>query len=139
MKYGVPVLIGLLATMLTGLILCPMVYIVLFNFPELVFFQPLPSSSWMNNIVIILACVLWILLPTAAGGYISVNQIEQKEDFVVFLLIVVITAGTWTIAQASGFDFPVFVYVLAGAGCLGGGWLGVRQKIKKIRVEVPVQ
>ena len=79
MKYVFPASAGLVATLAAGLILSPFVYFVFDKF------LLHPSSGTILGITFI----LWMFFPSLSGGFLCSLAAESKEDFHIFLLVVI--------------------------------------------------
>ena len=134
MKYVSPVVAGIAATFVAGLVLFPVMYLVFDTFFELYVFTKRPPGAWINDMIVMITGGLWFLTASMAGGFMCLQFIDEKEDFAIFLLIVssfiigsVVSKGQLFALEA----IPViFIFIV---GYILGGWLGIRYKKKKSR------
>ncbi|MFM2338666.1 MAG: hypothetical protein RL115_1859 [Bacteroidota bacterium] len=78
----------MIATALVALILFPIVWVIFNVFFELYFFAEPPKNAWINDVIIIITVLLWILAASGAGGYTASKYSERKEDFSVLIFLV---------------------------------------------------
>jgi hypothetical protein len=139
MKYVLPVLASLATTIITGLLLYPLVYIVFDNFFHLYLFTKPPADSWKDDLIIGIAVVLWIFIASFAGGFVSSLLSKKKEDYSILLFItssliilLILTKG----AALTEFDWMMLLLIIAYAGgAILGNLFGIRNKKKKERLK----
>lgn len=135
MKFIFPTFIGLAVTFIAGLILFPFVYLVFDIFFELYIFSEPPPGAWKNDLIIFISLVLWFLLASVAGGAVCTIVAKQKEDFVVFLLIVITFTISYLVSNGeivNGTLWKVITFFSSFIfGYITGGFIGVWYKKKK--------
>src|SRR5437762_13136536 len=90
MKYIFPAVTGLAVTFVAGIILFPLVYVIFDKFFELYLFSSPPPDAWKNNLIIAITLILWMFFSSFAGGFLCSFLAEEKEDFDIFLLILIV-------------------------------------------------
>lgn len=135
MKFILPVLAAVATTALAGLILYPLVRLVFDHFFHLYLFTTPPPDSWKDDLVILVTCIMWILIATFTGGFVCSFLSEKKEDFSIFLFIVL----SFLIAMivSGGIllkDFDLLALVPIGAyiaGAYTGSFFGIKYKNRR--------
>lgn len=88
-----------------------------------------------NDLVIFISLVLWFLLASVAGGAVCTMVAKQKEDFVVFLLIVITFTISYLVSNGeivSGTIWEMITFFSSFTiGYITGGFIGVWYKKKK--------
>ena len=137
MRYAFPASAGLLATLAAGLILFPFVYVIFDNFFELHFITP-PTSS-KSDLIIGVTLILWMLFSSFAGGFTCSLVAENKEDFHIFLLIIIAFIAGLLVSKGSiieEWDSLLPVYGSFIIGYVLGGVSGVLYKGKVQREKI---
>jgi xanthine/uracil permease len=129
----VAAILGLIAAALAALILSPIVYLVFYHFFEFHLPGEPTKSRWLNDAIIIVTVLGWILAASMAGGYICSKHSETKEDFSILLFLVFSFAILMLIYRLHFFDewvavIPVATFIIGA--CLGNlVWLKKRKKL----------
>jgi len=86
MRYAISILLGLAATLAIGLLLFPIVSAVMDRFFYLNF-DP-PPNAWKNDVIMISTLATYLLLSTAAGGFVCMLFNRYRPALTLFVLIV---------------------------------------------------
>ena len=126
---------GMVAMLIAGLILFPLVFLIFDTFFELYVFSESPPDAWINNLTIGITIILWFLISSMAGGVTCTIIAQRKEDFTVFLLIVITFTISYLISQGEILNGKLWetvaVFISFITGYITGGFIGVRYKLKK--------
>jgi hypothetical protein len=135
MKFTFPIFIGLAATFIAGLILFPFVFLVFDIFFELHIFSEPPPGAWVNDLIIFISLVLWFLLASIAGGAVCTIAAKQKEDFAVFLLIVITFTISYLVSNGEIVNGAIWEMIAFFSsftiGYITGGFIGIWYKKRR--------
>jgi hypothetical protein len=125
--------IGVVCTLLAGLILFPLVSIIFDSFFHLYFFSKPPADKWKDDIILGATVVVWFLIASTSGGFVCSLISDTKEDFSILLFLVFSFILAFLFSEGKIFAdkmllLPVLPYI-TGA-CLGG-MLAIKHKKRK--------
>lgn len=136
MKYLLPLAAALAVTLLAGLVLYPLVSLVFDKFFHLYLFSKPPPGKWKDDLIINITLLCWLFLAAGAGGFTGAWLTESREDFFVFLYIVLLFAlGTLLTGGRIILDFDPFLLLLVAAlagGAITGTYAALKRKQKKL-------
>ncbi len=139
MKLILPVSAALAATILDGLVLYPVVYLIFDNFFHLYLFTKPPADEWKNDLIIGIAVVFWFLIASGTGGFVCALLSEKKENFSVllflissFIIALLFTKGA-IIREFDEIMLLLFLSFIGGA--VSGNILGIRHKKRKAKLK----
>jgi len=126
------ILTGIGITIITGIILSPIVYLAFGALFELYVFTDPPPNAWIKNYLLIAIFCIWFFVATAAGGWACAGASKHDEYshslFLAVLWTVVVILFYLYFASEEPFTTTILVAVLGIAGYFTGTGLRMRKK-----------
>lgn len=139
MKFFLPVLAALAITVLTGLVLFPVVNVIFDSFFHLYLFSKPPENSWKDDLIIWITLFFWIFISSGAGGIVCSLLSKDKEDFSILLFLVLSFLIGLVFSKGeilTDFEVAMFIpFISFIAGAFTGGIWGTRYKKKKKKLK----
>ena len=126
---------GLIAAFLCGLLLWPLVQFMFDKFIDIYFVSPKQKDAWLNNLIVLLTAMIWLLLCSITGGIVCTLIALIKEWMFVVISIIIVVLVLTIISKGEIFYKPeiesVVLMLMIPMG-FGIGFL-IGRKIKKRR------
>lgn len=133
------VVAGAAVTVIAGLLLFPILYLVFNSFFELHMFSEPPPNAWINDAVIMVTYFLWLLAASMAGGW-ACGFISKRKEYAntLFLVEAVVVALIVIYFRAENAQSDLLAMLGTTAVCAIGFFAGAALAVRRKKRTQPL-